>query len=87
MREDEIRYLRDRLDHHRHLLIGKVTEVRRRAAAQTPAPILERAPPGMIVPYPGIIYPPPPHGFSQGLPMVDPQRTSVHSPGKLSLIF
>ncbi len=76
-------YLMDRLDHHRHLLVGRVAESRRRAVAQPVPPIVEPAPPAMMGPYPGIMFTPPSQGFPQGPLMIDPQRTPILSPGKL----
>jgi hypothetical protein len=87
MREEEKLYLRDRLDHHRHLLLGRVEESRRRAAAQPVHPVMERAPPSIMGPYPGFMYPTPPHAFPQRPPMIDPQCTPVLPPGKLHTRF
>jgi hypothetical protein len=80
MTRTEILLLNHRLSHHRHLLLSQVQELRRQAA-QHPR-MTDRAPVGMMGPYPGAMYPIPPHNFPRGPPVVDSQR--LPAPGKPS---
>jgi hypothetical protein len=82
MRGDEVKCFMDRLDHHRHALLSRIQEFRRREAAHLPR-MMERGPAGIMGPYPGPMYPPPPYNFPHSPGMVGPQPTPIQSFGKL----
>ena len=68
----EVAFLRCRLNHYRHALLSRVQELRRQASV--------RGPVGMMGPYPGPMFPPPPHNFHPGPPMIDMHRTGQLPP-------